>query len=78
MNSRFANRIALWPVIVGSFVASQTPSLGQDPVFTSAGTTSGLVGFWPFNSNVSDESGNANTGTPMDVSLTSEATHALG
>ncbi len=32
--------------------------------------TEGLVGFWGFNNNTNDESGNANHGTPVNVILT--------
>ena len=35
--------------------------------------TNGLVGWWPFNGNANDESGNGNNGTPMNgVSLTAD------
>ena len=34
--------------------------------------TNGLVGWWPFNGNANDESGNGNHGTVNGVSLTSD------
>jgi hypothetical protein len=34
--------------------------------------TNGLVGYWPFNGNANDESGNGNNGTPNGVTLTTD------
>ena len=34
--------------------------------------TNGLVGWWPFNSNANDESGNGNNGTVTDATLTND------
>jgi hypothetical protein len=34
--------------------------------------TDGLVGYWPFNGNANDESGNGNNGIPYGVNLTSD------
>ncbi len=34
--------------------------------------TNGLVGWWPFNGNANDESGNGNNGTVNGASLTSD------
>ena len=34
--------------------------------------TNGLVGYWPFNGNANDESGNGNNGTVNGATLTSD------
>jgi len=34
--------------------------------------TNGLVGWWPFNGNVNDESGNGNNGTPTNISFSQD------
>ncbi len=34
--------------------------------------SNGLVGYWPFNGNANDESGNGNNGTPNGVTLTTD------
>ena len=34
--------------------------------------TDGLVGYWPFNGNANDESGNGNNGTVNGATLTSD------
>jgi hypothetical protein len=34
--------------------------------------TNGLVGWWPFNGNANDESGNGNNGTPTGCQLTTD------
>jgi opacity protein-like surface antigen len=34
--------------------------------------TNGLVGYWPFNGNANDESGNGNNGTVNGASLTTD------
>ena len=34
--------------------------------------TSGLVGYWPFNSNANDESGNGNNGTVNGATFTND------
>jgi pimeloyl-ACP methyl ester carboxylesterase len=72
MNPKFGNQIALWAMIGQSLFASPTQSFGREPTFTSAGISSGLVGFWPLNGNAADESGNRNMGTPLNLSPTSD------
>jgi hypothetical protein len=32
----------------------------------------GLVGWWPFNGNANDESGNGNHGTPLNISFSTD------
>jgi hypothetical protein len=49
--------------ITQSITASNIPSYVQ---------TNGLVGYWPFNGNASDESGNGNHGTISGANLTSD------
>jgi hypothetical protein len=45
-------------------------TFGQVPSYVP---TNGLVGWWPFNGNANDESGNGNNGTPMNgVALTTD------
>ena len=44
-------------------------SLGQIPAYVP---TNGLVGYWPFNGNANDESGNGNSGTVNGASLTTD------
>lgn len=39
---------------------------------TAPVTTDGLVGYWPFNGNANDESGNGNNGTVNGASLTTD------
>jgi hypothetical protein len=60
-------RHLLWtPVLLmTAFVAAQ-PAIGAPP-------TNGLVGYWPFNGNANDESGNGNHGTVQNgAALTSD------
>jgi hypothetical protein len=42
---------------------------GQVPNYVP---TNGLVGFWPFNGNANDESGNGNNGTVNGATLTTD------
>ena len=44
-------------------------SFGQVPNYVP---TNGLVGYWPFNGNANDESGNGNDGTVTDATLTAD------
>ena len=44
-------------------------SIAQVPTYVP---TSGLVGWWPFNGNANDESGNGNNGTVNGATLTSD------
>ena len=39
--------------------------------------TNGLVGYWPFNGNANDESGNGNNGTVNGATLTSDRFNSL-
>ncbi|MFN8351628.1 MAG: LamG-like jellyroll fold domain-containing protein [Flavobacteriales bacterium] len=50
-------------------VASTSCAIGQVPSYVP---TNGLVGWWPFNGNANDESGNANHGTPYGPILTTD------
>ena len=52
-----------------SFVFSPLSSSAQIPSYVP---TSGLVGWWPFNGNANDESGNGNSGTVNGATLTSD------
>lgn len=45
------------------------PALAQVPSYVP---TNGLVGYWPFNGNANDESGNGNNGTVNGATLTSD------
>ena len=45
------------------------PLLAQVPSYVP---TNGLVGYWPFNGNANDESGNGNNGTVNGAVLTSD------
>ncbi len=44
-------------------------SFGQVPNYVP---TNGLVGYWPFNGNANDESGNGNNGTNNGATLTAD------
>ena len=46
-----------------------TMSFAQVPSYVP---TSGLVGYWPFNGNANDESGNGNNGTVNGATLTTD------
>ena len=46
-----------------------TMTIGQVPTYVPA---NGLVGWWPFNGNANDESGNNNNGTVNGATLTSD------
>ena len=46
-----------------------TTLFGQVPSYVP---TNGLVGYWPFNGNANDESGNGNNGTVNGATLTTD------
>ena len=46
-----------------------TITIAQVPSYVP---TSGLVGWWPFNGNANDESGNGNNGSIFGASLTTD------
>jgi hypothetical protein len=48
------------------FAISTVISFSQVPSYVP---TNGLVGYWPFNGNANDESGNGNNGTVTSASL---------
>ena len=50
-------------------ICISTFSFGQVPTYVP---TNGLVGWWPFNGNANDESGNANNGTVNGATLTTD------
>ncbi len=52
-----------------SFVLSPLSLSAQIPTYVP---TSGLVGWWPFNGNANDESGNGNNGTVNGATLTTD------
>ncbi len=52
-----------------SFVFAPLSSIAQVPSYVP---TSGLVGWWPFNGNANDESGNGNNGTVNGATLTTD------
>jgi hypothetical protein len=56
-------------VILLSFVFHSLSSIAQVPSYVP---TSGLVGWWPFNGNANDESGNGNNGTVNGATLTTD------
>jgi hypothetical protein len=56
-------------VILLSFVFHSLSSIAQVPSYAP---TSGLVGWWPFNGNANDESGNGNNGTVNGATLTTD------
>jgi hypothetical protein len=55
--------LALWIVLVGQLTAQTLPFYLP---------SNGLVGWWPFNGNANDESGNGNNGTVNGATLTSD------
>ena len=57
--SLIANRLALATFFLHLLITS--PLLAQIPAYVP---TNGLVGYWPFNGNANDESGNGNHGIP--------------
>lgn len=59
-------KLLLSTLMLGAFATS---TLAQIPNYVP---TSGLVGWWPFNGNANDESGNGNNGTVNGPTLTSD------
>ena len=57
-------------VAMGAALTTQT-LFAQVPSYVP---TNGLVGYWPFNGNANDESGNGNNGTVNSATLTSDRT----
>lgn len=55
--------LLLVAIFIGMSVMSQVPSYVP---------TNGLVGYWPFNGNANDESGNGNNGVVNGATLTSD------
>jgi hypothetical protein len=55
-----------------TFILSLTLTLSAFAQVPSYVPTNGLVGYWPFNGNANDESGNGNNGTVNGASLTSD------
>jgi hypothetical protein len=55
--------IALWIALIGQLTAQTLPSYVP---------SNGLVGWWPFNGNANDESGNGNHGTVNGATLTED------
>ncbi len=56
-------------LIVVAIMRLTTESLGQVPSYVPS---DGLVGWWPFNGNANDESGNGNDGTVNGAILTTD------
>ena len=52
--------------------ASQTYTSGFSTSQLTGTLNNGLVGYWPFNGNANDESGNGNDGTVNGVTLTND------
>jgi hypothetical protein len=61
------NKILL--LIIVATLGLTTATMAQVPSFVP---TNGLVGYWPFNGNANDESGNGNNGTVNGATLTSD------
>ena len=61
------NKILL--LIAVATLGLTTATMAQVPSYVP---TNGLVGFWPFNGNANDESGNGNNGTVNGATLTSD------
>jgi hypothetical protein len=61
------NKILL--LIIVATLGLTTVTMAQVPSFVP---TNGLVGYWPFNGNANDESGNGNNGTVNGATLTSD------
>jgi hypothetical protein len=56
-------------LLLSIFIACGTSIFAQVPSYVP---TTGLVGWWPFNGNANDESGNGNNGTVNGANLTSD------
>jgi hypothetical protein len=56
--------------LIAALLLAASSAFAQVPSYVP---TNGLVGYWPFNGNANDESGNGNNGTPVNgVSLTAD------
>ena len=65
--SLIANRLAIGTFFLHLLITSSL--LAQVPAYVP---TNGLVGYWPFNGNANDESGNGNNGTVNGATLTAD------
>ncbi len=65
--SLIANRLAIGTFFLHLLITSSL--LAQVPAYVPA---NGLVGYWPFNGNANDESGNGNHGTVNGATLTAD------
>ncbi len=61
------NKILL--LIIVATLGLKTATMAQVPSYVP---TNGLVGYWPFNGNANDESGNGNNGTVNGATLTTD------
>jgi hypothetical protein len=59
----------LLTITITVFISIVSKSYAQIPPFIPS---NGLVGYWGFNANTNDESGNNNHGTPTNVTLTTD------
>ena len=57
-------------ILLFGAIALSTLTFGQN--VPSYVPTNGLVGWWPFNGNANDESGNGNNGTVNGATLTTD------
>ena len=55
--------------IIAALLLAASSAFAQVPSYVP---TNGLVGWWPFNGNANDESGNGNNGTVNGATLTSD------
>ena len=55
--------------LIAALLLAASSAFAQVPSYVP---TNGLVGWWPFNGNANDESGNGNNGTVNGASLTSD------
>jgi uncharacterized protein (TIGR02145 family) len=67
--SRMKAKDVVFVLCLWSFVFAPLSSIAQVPSYVP---TSGLVGYWPFNGNANDESGNGNNGTVNGATLTTD------
>ena len=66
LNMKSTIKFLLFTVIVFTFTSNV---FSQVPNYVP---TNGLVGYWPFNGNANDESGNGNNGTVNGATLTTD------
>ena len=55
--------------LIAALLLAASSAFAQVPSYVP---TNGLVGWWPFNGNANDESGNGNNGTVNGATLTSD------